>query len=134
MKLANNLLTASALALSAEAVAMGAKAGPDPKIMLDVINAGSGRNSATQDKFPRAILPRNFDFSFATGLMQKEVAFYVQVAKTLGVPMDVAGAVDAIWRKAAAEFGPESDFTNIVRLVEQRAGIEINPRPTEPES
>lgn len=52
----------------------------------------------------------------------------------MGVPMDVAGAVDAIWRKAAAEFGPESDFTNIVRLVEQRAGIEIYPRPTEPES
>jgi len=134
MKLANNLLTASALALSAEAMVMGAKAGLNPEIMLDVINAGSGRNTATQDKFPRAILPRSFDFGFATGLMQKDVALYVQVAKTLGVPIDVAGAVDAIWRKTAAEFGPESDFTNIVRLVEQRAGVEIKPRPREPES
>ncbi len=80
MKLANNLLTASALALSAEAIVMGTKAGIDPQIMLDVINAGSGRNSATQDKFSRAILPRSFDFGFATCLMQKDVALYVRVA------------------------------------------------------
>jgi 3-hydroxyisobutyrate dehydrogenase-like beta-hydroxyacid dehydrogenase len=133
MKLANNLLTASALALSAEAMAMGTKAGLDPEIMLDVINAGSGRNSATQDKFPRAILPRSFDFGFATGLMQKDVALYVQVAKKLGVPIDVAGAVERIWKKTAAEFGYESDFTSIVRNIEQRAGVEIKPR-TKPEA
>jgi 3-hydroxyisobutyrate dehydrogenase len=133
MKLANNLLTASALALSAEAIVMGTKAGLDPEIMLDVINAGSGRNSATQDKFSRAILPRSFDFGFATGLMQKDVALYVQVARKLGVPIDVAGAVEAIWTKTAAEFGRESDFTNIVRGIEQRAGVEVKPR-TEPES
>ena len=112
---------------------MGTKAGLDPEIMLDVINAGSGRNSATQDKFSRAILPRSFDFGFATGLMQKDVALYVQVARKLGVPIDVAGAVEAIWTKTAAEFGRESDFTNIVRGIEQRAGVEVKPR-TEPES
>ena len=133
MKLANNLLTASALALSAEAMVMGTKAGLDPEIMLDVINAGSGRNTATQDKFPRAILPRSFDFGFATGLMHKDVALYVKVAKTLDVPIDLAGAVETIWRKTAAEFGYEADFTNIVRLVEQRAGVEAKPRP-EPEA
>ena len=125
MKLANNLLTASALALSAEAIVMGTKAGLDPQIMLDVINAGSGRNSATQDKFSRAILPRSFDFGFAAGLMEKDVALYVKVAKSLGVPIDVAGAVELLWRKTAAEFGAEADFTNIVRGIEQRAGVEV---------
>ena len=133
MKLANNLLTASALALSAEAMVMGTKAGLDPQIMLDVINAGSGRNAATEDAFPRAILPRSFDFGFATGLMQKDVALYVQVAKSLGVPIDVAGAVERIWGITATEFGPESDFTSIVRGYEQRAGVEVKPK-TETES
>jgi 3-hydroxyisobutyrate dehydrogenase-like beta-hydroxyacid dehydrogenase len=132
MKLANNLLTASAMALSAEAIVMGTKAGLDPEIMLDVINAGSGRNSATQDKFPRAILPRSFDFGFAAGLMQKDVALYVRTAKKLGVPIDVAGAVEQIWRKTATEFGYEADFTSIVRNIEQRAGVEVKPRPKEP--
>jgi 3-hydroxyisobutyrate dehydrogenase-like beta-hydroxyacid dehydrogenase len=110
---------------------MGTKAGLDPQIMLDVINAGSGRNSATQDKFPRAILPRSFDFGFATGLMHKDVALYVRVAKSLGVPIDVAGAVETIWSKTVAEFGSESDFTSIVRNIEQRAGVEVKPK-TEP--
>jgi len=65
-KLANNLLAAAALVVSSEAMAMGVKAGLDPKILLDIINAGSGRNSATQDKFPRSVLPGTFDFGFAT--------------------------------------------------------------------
>lgn len=129
MKLANNLLTASAMALSAEAVVMGTKAGLDPEMMIEVINAGSGRNTATEDKFPRAILPRTFDFGFAAGLMHKDVALYVRTAKTLGTPIDVAGAVELIWGKIAAEFGYEADITNIVRGIEQRAGVEVKPKP-----
>ena len=66
-KLANNLLAAAALVVSSEAMAMGVKAGLDAKVLIDIINAGSGRNSATQDKFPRSILPGTFDFGFATG-------------------------------------------------------------------
>ena len=52
-KLANNLLAAAAIVLSSEAMAMGVKAGLDAKVLIDIINAGSGRNSATQDKFPQ---------------------------------------------------------------------------------
>ena len=58
-KLANNLLAAAAIVVSSEAMAMGVKAGLDAQVMIDIINAGSGRNSATQDKFPRSILPRH---------------------------------------------------------------------------
>jgi len=65
-KLGNNLLAASAMVISSEALVMGVKAGIDPKVMLDIINAGSGRNSATQDKFPRSVLTRTFDFGFPT--------------------------------------------------------------------
>src|SRR3546814_10780489 len=66
-KLANNLLAAAAIAISSEAMAMAVKGGLDPRIMLDVINSGSGRNSATQDKFPRSILPGTFDYGFGNG-------------------------------------------------------------------
>ena len=128
MKLANNLLTASALALSTEAIVMGTKAGLDPQVMLDVINAGSGRNSATQDKFPRAILTRSFDFGFTTGLMHKDVALYRSVAETLGVPTDLATAVEKLWDQTREEFGPDADFTNIVRGIEKRAGVEVKKR------
>ncbi|HYM98766.1 MAG TPA: NAD(P)-dependent oxidoreductase, partial [Aestuariivirgaceae bacterium] len=73
MKLANNFLSATALAATSEAVALGAKAGLDPGMMIDIINAGSGRNSASQDKFPRSVLPGSFDFGFAMGLMVKDL-------------------------------------------------------------
>src|SRR5580698_3786074 len=68
MKLVNNLLGACAIAITAEGMTIGVKAGLDPVRMIDVLNVSSGRSSATLDKWPRAVLPRTFDFGFAAGL------------------------------------------------------------------
>jgi 3-hydroxyisobutyrate dehydrogenase-like beta-hydroxyacid dehydrogenase len=124
-KLGNNLLAAAALVVSSEALAMGVKAGLDPKIMLDIINASSGRNSATQDKFPRAILPRTFDFGFTTGLSYKDVGLCVDEAEAMGVPMVAGAVVRQMLAITNAKFGPASDFTSIARVVEEWAGVEI---------
>ncbi len=72
MKLLNNLLSATAMAISSEAVVMGVKAGLDPQMVVDVINAGSGRNTATMDKIPRCVIPRTFDFGFALALLNRQ--------------------------------------------------------------
>jgi 3-hydroxyisobutyrate dehydrogenase-like beta-hydroxyacid dehydrogenase len=125
MKLANNLLAAAALVLSSEAVVMGVKAGLDPAQMLEVINAGSGRNSATQDKFPKSVLTRSFDFGFATGLSYKDVRLCVQEADRLGVPMLAGSIVLQMLGVTQAKFGPDSDFTSIARVIEEWAGVEI---------
>ena len=74
------------MAATSEAMAMGVKAGLDPAVMIDVINAGSGRNTASDGKFPQAILPRTFDYGFATALMLKDVRLCVEEAKALDVP------------------------------------------------
>ncbi|MDX3926327.1 MAG: NAD(P)-dependent oxidoreductase [Shinella sp.] len=126
MKLANNLLAAAALAVSSEAVVMGVKAGLDPKVMLDVINASSGRNSATEDKFPKSILPRTFDFGFATGLSFKDVRLCVEEAEAMGVPMVVGSAVRQMLSVTNQLYGPESDFTSMVRVVESWAHVEVS--------
>ena len=125
MKLANNLLSATAMAISSEAIVMGVKAGLDPKIMIDVINSGSGRNTATQEKFPRAVLPRTFDYGFATGLMYKDVKLCLEEAEALNVPMWLGSAVRQLWQVAHAELGPASDFTQIVQCIEKWAGVEV---------
>ena len=127
MKLANNMLSATAMAASAEVMVMGVKAGLDPRIMIEVINAGTGANTAIRDKFPRAVLTRNFDQGFSTGLMAKDVELCLEEAKRLGVPVQVGGAVGRLWAETIARFGPESDFTTIVRLVEEWAGTEVKP-------
>ena len=90
---------------------MGVKAGLDAKVLIDIINAGSGRNSATQDKFPRSILPRTFDFGFATGLSYKDVRLCVDEAEALGVPMVAGAAVRQMLAITQARFGADSDFT-----------------------
>jgi 3-hydroxyisobutyrate dehydrogenase-like beta-hydroxyacid dehydrogenase len=124
-KLAKNLLAAAAIVLSSEAVVMGVKAGLDARTLIDIINAGSGRNSATQDKFPRAILTRTFDFGFATGLSYKDVRLCLDEAESLGVPMIAGAAVRQMLAITNAKFGPDSDFTSIAKVVEEWAGVEI---------
>jgi 3-hydroxyisobutyrate dehydrogenase-like beta-hydroxyacid dehydrogenase len=125
MKLANNLLAAAVIVLSSEAIAMGVKAGLDPRQMCDIINAGSGRNSATQDKFPRSVLPGTFDFGFATGLSYKDVRLCLQEADAQGVPMIAGAAVFQMLGVTKARFGADSDFTSIARVYEEWAGIEM---------
>jgi 3-hydroxyisobutyrate dehydrogenase-like beta-hydroxyacid dehydrogenase len=124
-KLANNLLSAAALAVSSEAMAMGVKAGIDSRVLLDIINAGSGRNSATDDKFPRAILPGTFDFGMNTALFLKDVRLCLDEAEALGVPMVVGSAVRQMFAATLARFGPQSDFTCIAKLVEEWGRVEI---------
>jgi len=125
MKLVNNLIAASSLAVTAEALVMGVKAGLDAQTMIDVLNAGSGGTHASRDKFPRAVLPRTFDYGFATGLMVKDVRLYLDEATALGLPTAMATAVAAMWESTLASEGPESDFTSIVKPIEAAAGVVI---------
>jgi 3-hydroxyisobutyrate dehydrogenase-like beta-hydroxyacid dehydrogenase len=125
MKLANNFLSATAMAATSEAVAMGVKAGLDPAVMIDVINAGSGRNTASDGKFPKTILTRSFDYGFATTLMLKDVRLCAEEARELDVPSAVMRAVLDQWEITNAEFGGDSDFTAIVKMIERRAGVTV---------
>ena len=125
MKLANNLLAAAAIALTSEAMVMGVKAGLNPKVMLEVLNTSTGRNSATQDKFPRAILPGTFDFGFATGLSYKDVKLCIDEAEAMGVPMVCGAAVRQMLAVTNAMFGADSDFTSMCKVVESWAGVEV---------
>src|SRR6195952_2795720 len=125
MKLANNFLSATAVVATSEAVVIGVKAGLDAGVMIDVINAGSGMNTASRDKFPRAILPRTFDFGFATGLMVKDVRLCLEESKALGLSMEVAEAVGRLWEVVIKETGAESDFTSAIKPIEQAAGVVV---------
>ena len=125
MKLANNFLSATAMVATSEAVVMGVKSGLDPAVMIDVINAGSGMNTASRDKFPRAVLPRTFDFGFATGLMVKDVRLALDEMKSLGLSMEVAEAVGRLWETVIRDMGPESDFTSAIKPIEKAAGVVV---------
>jgi 3-hydroxyisobutyrate dehydrogenase-like beta-hydroxyacid dehydrogenase len=124
MKLVNNLLGACAIAITAEGMTIGVKAGLDPARMIEVLNVSSGRSSATLDKWPRAVLPRTFDFGFASGLCLKDVRLCLAAARTLGVPLGVGSAVCNLLERTVGTLGADSDFTAMTKMVESDAGLD----------
>src|ERR1700759_3600540 len=125
MKVANNFLSATAVVATSESVVMGVKAGLDPALMIDVINAGSGMNTASRDKFPRSILPRTFDFGFATGLMVKDVRLCLDEMKSLGLSVEVAEGVGRLWEVVIRDMGAESVFASAIKPIEAAAGVVV---------
>lgn len=130
MKLANNMLSATAMAASAEAIAFGVKQGLNPMVMAEVINVSTGANTAIRDKFPKAIIPRLFNFGFASGLMNKDVQLCLEEAQACGVPMAIGSAVGAIWHETVERLGAESDFTEVAKIIEAKAGVVIEIKPS----
>ncbi len=125
MKLVNNVLSAAAMAATAEAMVTGVKAGLDPRQMLEVINAGTGRSTATEDKFTKAILPGTFDLGFAAGLMLKDVKLFLAERESLGVPTDVIESVARLFQATCDECGADADISAVVLPVEKRAGVKV---------
>lgn len=118
LKLLNNMLSSTAFAITSEAYVAGVKGGLDPAVMMAVINAGSGRNGATEDKFPKQVLPRTFDFGFPISSVCKDIGLAVDECQALGVPMWVGNTVRQLWQFAALQDGAQRDMTELVTYVE----------------
>jgi 3-hydroxyisobutyrate dehydrogenase-like beta-hydroxyacid dehydrogenase len=125
MKLLNNLLSATAMAITSEAVAMGVKAGLDPSLVIDVFNAGTARNSATQDKVKQHVISRTFSYGFGIGLLNKDIRLCMAEADNFGVPMVVGSAVRQLLSIATQTEGFDADMTAMARTVEKFAGVQI---------
>jgi 3-hydroxyisobutyrate dehydrogenase-like beta-hydroxyacid dehydrogenase len=124
-KVINNLLSATALVASGEAVALGVKEGLDARVLLDVLNASSGRNSATATKLPSAVLTRSFDFGFALSLMNKDVQICLREARAAGMELAIGEAVAGAFGAATEAAAQGADCTEIVAQIERRAGASI---------
>jgi 3-hydroxyisobutyrate dehydrogenase-like beta-hydroxyacid dehydrogenase len=116
VKLANNFLSATALAATSEAVAFGVSLGVDMATMIDVLDASSGRNTATADKFPNHVVTGTYASGFSNSLMDKDVRLYLAAVEAQETPSTLAGVTAGIWSQfAAAE--PNVDFTRIYPFV-----------------
>jgi 3-hydroxyisobutyrate dehydrogenase-like beta-hydroxyacid dehydrogenase len=124
-KVINNQLSATAMAATGEALALGVKGGLDPVRLLGAINLSSGRNTASEDKYPRCVVTRSFDYGFRLRLMAKDTALCLREAARLGVSMSIGGAVQDAWAEADAAGSDGDDFTVIAKLFEGRAGVTI---------
>jgi 3-hydroxyisobutyrate dehydrogenase-like beta-hydroxyacid dehydrogenase len=117
MKLANNFLSATALAATSEAIAFGVAAGLDMATMLEVLNGSSGRNSATSDKFPNHVLNGRYASGFTNSLMAKDLQLYLRSVEECEGPATIGATTASVWSEFAAE-EPGADFTRIYPFVE----------------
>jgi len=117
-KLLNNLLSATAMAITSEALAFGRVCGLVPETLLAVLNAGSGRNTATSDKFPKHVLGRGFASGFRLELMAKDVELCAAEARARHFPLVLGGLVQQLWTLAASRAEADADHTEFVRLIE----------------
>ena len=125
MKFVNNVLSASNLALACEAMVVGRKAGLDPVAMLEVLNNGTGQNTATLTKIPAQVLTRKFNHGGGIGPMIKDLEAFSGEARRNGVPVPLAEAVIASFRRAAVEEGEREDLTKIISPMERAAGVTV---------
>jgi 3-hydroxyisobutyrate dehydrogenase-like beta-hydroxyacid dehydrogenase len=125
LKLVNNLLAATTWAAACEVLAMGAKAGLDPELMLKVLNASSGRSFPTERFAAGPLLSRRFDFGFRMELMAKDVRLALEEAEALGLVMPTCGAARLLYSLALAQGRPGADVTELVRVTEGWAGVEV---------
>jgi 3-hydroxyisobutyrate dehydrogenase-like beta-hydroxyacid dehydrogenase len=117
MKLANNFLSATALAATSEAVAFGLSEGLDMATMLEVLNGASGRSAATSDKFPNHVLTGRYASGFTNTLMAKDVDLYLRAAEDAGSAASIAAVTVSVWERFAT-VEPGADFTRIYPFVE----------------
>lgn len=119
LKALNNLLSATHLLVTSEAMAAGQEFGLDPQIMLEVFNASSGRSGSTENKWPNFILPRSYDSGFGLALMLKDMKIATGLAESLNRPSALGGYAVNLWEKAAGELSAGADHTEIARWTGQ---------------
>jgi len=122
LKVINNLMSVTALAIASEALVLGTKGGLDPAVMIEVINASSGGSNATMTKIPKFVLTRSFDFGFAIELSSKDIRLCLEESEAQGVPMIVGSAVRQLLGIAKGSLGGDADLTEIIKPIERWAG------------
>ena len=129
MKIINNTLYATTMTASCEVLVYGVKAGLDPKTMLDVINASSGRSFATMERIPQCVLDRSFPLRFTTALLHKDIKMCIDEAEKIGAPLLVSPAARQFLAFAITQGDGDNDNVATIRHFESWAGVQVGEAP-----
>ena len=119
VKALNNLLSATHLLATCEAMLAAAAFGLDVQAVLDVVNVSSGRSGSTENKWPNFIIPGTFDSGFTLRLMLKDVRTALGIAESVGTASRLSAFTAALWAEAADALPADADHTEIARWLSQ---------------
>jgi 3-hydroxyisobutyrate dehydrogenase len=122
MKALNNYVSGAGLVAAVEALRVGQAFGLDPSVMVDVLNASTGRNNSTEVKLKQFVISETFASGFSIGLMAKDIRTADDLAAAMGVPAPLADSTAAIWDEASRSLGTTADHTAVARYVKGHIG------------
>ena len=125
VKLVNNLISISNVAVMSEGMVLGVKAGVSPKTLHDVIKVSSGRSNAIEVKLPRTIAKGEFEAGFALDLACKDLGLALDLGREIGVPLLVTGVARQVYELARARGMGRLDQTAVIKLLEEAAQVEV---------
>ena len=125
LKAVNNALLAVHILSTAEGLAVLVKAGVDPKVALEVINASSGRSNSSENLIPQRVLTRAFPKTFRLALLDKDIGIAEVMAEDLQVKTPIISLAASRFHEAREKLGEQADHVEAVKMVEQENGIEI---------
>jgi 3-hydroxyisobutyrate dehydrogenase-like beta-hydroxyacid dehydrogenase len=124
VKLVNNVMSMCNVAVAAEAMVLGVRAGMDPQRLFDVLSTSGGRSHHFLKRFPN-VLAGDFTPYFSIALSRKDLSLALQMAESLGVPMLATATVRQIYEAAAAQGLDGLDMAGVTTLYEQWAGVQV---------
>lgn len=116
-KALNNYVSAAGLAAAVEALAIGGRFGIEPEVLVDVLNASTGRNNSTENKLKQFVIPENYTSGFSLALMAKDIRTADELAHQIGIAVPLADQVAALWDEAMKALGPAADHVEIGRYL-----------------
>src|SRR5688572_21937365 len=124
-KLVNNMISLSLNVLLGEALALGVRAGVELETMVEVIQSSSGSTWKLGNNYPKFLFKGNFEPGFALDLGAKDLRLGTNLAKELGMPLDLANLVDQRFVEAQARGWGKLHADVVVKLIEERTGVEL---------
>jgi 3-hydroxyisobutyrate dehydrogenase len=114
MKALNNYVSAACFAASAEALLIGERFGLDPGVIVDIMNASTGKNFQTEVVMKAHVVDRQFETGFKIGLLTKDVRIATDLAEAMALETPVLDLIYARWKSATDELGADRDNSEAV--------------------
>jgi 3-hydroxyisobutyrate dehydrogenase len=124
IKIVNNIMSVGNVAIAAEAMVLGVRAGLDPQRLFDILSTSGGRSHHFLKRFPK-VLAGDFTPYFGIALSRKDVGLGLGLAASLGLPLPVTAAVRDAYEAAHTEGFGDFDMAGVIALYEKRAGVKV---------
>jgi 3-hydroxyisobutyrate dehydrogenase len=128
VKIVNNVMSMGNVAVAAEAMVLGVKAGMDPQRLFDILSTSGGRSHHFLKRFPN-VLAGDFAPRFSIALSRKDLGLAARMAESLGVPLLTTSVVRQVYEVAAAAGLDGQDMASVTALFERWAGVEVRGKP-----